>query len=69
MATITEMKRENQHMKGLMRDRFKALMKEVDKKYPDLNYIAEKTKKMNTDAYLIILNKKNMIKQKLKKVV
>lgn len=69
MATITELKSENRHMKNLMRTRFKSIMKELDKKYPDLNYISEKTRKLNTDSYLIIMNKKNMMKDKLRRVM
>jgi len=69
MATITEMKKENSNMKRLMRDRFRAVMKEVDKKYPDIGYIKEKTRKMNTDAFLILHNNKLITKQKLKGVV
>ena len=69
MATITEMKRENSRFKGTIRDRFRSVMNELDKKIPDLGYIKEKTRKMNTDAYLIIHNKKLILKTKLRGVV
>jgi len=69
MATITEMKRENSRFKGMIRGRFRSVMNELDKKIPDLGYIKEKTRKMNTDAYLIIHNKKLILKTKLRGVV
>ena len=38
MATITEMKRENTGMKRTMRTRFRSVMRELDKKYPDYKF-------------------------------
>ena len=69
MATITEIKRENSHMRGLMRRRFKSILKELDKKYPDMNYITEKTNKLRTDAKWIVYNKDLVVKKRLGKVM
>jgi hypothetical protein len=69
MATITELNRENSHMRRLMRRRFTSIMKELDKKYPDMNYISEKAGKIKDDAKWIVHNKDVMTKKRLKGVM